>query len=44
MSFLDTLPENISVEEPVRVCASADLLPDGSFGKQRKNSNSFSGR
>ena len=34
MSFLDTLPENISVEEPVRVCASADLLPDGSFGKQ----------
>ncbi|MBM3239317.1 ABC transporter ATP-binding protein [Candidatus Poribacteria bacterium] len=34
MSFLDTLPENISVKEPVRVCASADLLPDGSFGKQ----------
>jgi len=34
MSFLDSLPENISVEEPIRVCASADLLPDGSFGKQ----------
>jgi len=34
MQSLDSLPENINVQEPVRVCASADLLPDGSFGKQ----------
>jgi ATP-binding cassette subfamily B protein len=34
MPPLEPLPENVKLEEPVRLCITADLLPDGSFGRQ----------
>ncbi|MBM4048975.1 MAG: hypothetical protein FJ279_28065, partial [Planctomycetes bacterium] len=30
----DSLPSNVSVGEPIRLCVRADMLPDGSFGAQ----------
>ena len=32
--FPDPLPEGVELPGPVRLCAEADLLPDGSFGRQ----------
>lgn len=34
MSFSEPLPENIEIGENVRACASADMLPDGTFGQE----------
>ena len=34
MGSLKPLPENLNISEPVRICESADLLPEGSFGRE----------